>query len=52
VPSSLVLDHSPDNLEEISRTLGRSGALFLRTHLAYDEIPTFFIPALLRRAAV
>jgi hypothetical protein len=50
--ASLVRDHSPDNFGEISHALGRSGALFLRTHLAHDEIPTFFIPALLRTAAV
>ncbi len=42
--ASLVLDHSPDNFEkEVRPALGRSGALFLRTHLPHDEIPTFFI---------
>jgi hypothetical protein len=50
--AALVLDHSPDNFaKEVGPALGRSGALFLRTHLPHDEIPSFFIPALLQTAA-
>ena len=48
----LVRDHSPANFEkDIAPALRTSGALFLRTHLPHDEIPTFFIPALLQTSA-
>ncbi len=51
-PSSLVKDHSPENLDkDIRPALKGSGALFLRTYLSHDEIPTFFIPVLLETAA-
>lgn len=51
-PASLVKDHTPENLgKEIRPALGRAGALFLRTHLPHDEIPTYFIPVLLASAA-
>jgi hypothetical protein len=50
--ASLVRDHTATNFaEEIRPALKNSGALFLRTHLPHDEIPTFFIPALLQTAA-
>jgi hypothetical protein len=51
-PSSLVRDHSSENFDkDIQPALGASGALFVRTYLPHDEIPTFFIPALLTSAA-
>jgi hypothetical protein len=51
-PASLVRDHTRENFDaEIRPALQTSGALFLRTYLPHDEIPTFFIPALLRTAA-
>ena len=51
-PPSLVRDHTPDNFErEVRPALRGTGALFLRTHLPHDEIPTFFLPALLETAA-
>jgi hypothetical protein len=51
--AALVKDHSPTNFEaEVVPALKSSGALFLRTHLPHDEIPTFFIPALLKTAAM
>ena len=51
-PSSLVKDHSPENLDkEIRPALRHAGALFLRTDTPHDEIPTFFIPVLLASAA-
>ncbi len=51
-PKSLVLDHAPANFEkEVRPALRASGALFLRTHLPHDAIPTFFIPALLETSA-
>ena len=31
--------------------LKAGGVLFLRTYLPHDELPTFFIPALLETAA-
>jgi hypothetical protein len=49
---SLVKDHSPTNFEtDVGPALKRSGVLFVRTYISHDEIPTFFIPALLRTAA-
>ena len=49
---SLVRDHSAGNLEaEIRPALRRAGVLFLRTPTPHDEIPTLFIPELLRTAA-
>ncbi len=46
--ASLVVDHSPENFDEVVRpALLASGVLFVRTHVPHDEIPTFFIPALL-----
>ena len=51
-PASLVKDHSPENLDqEIRPAMKHAGALFLRTYLPHDEIPTFFIPVLLASAA-
>ena len=51
-PAAMVVDHSPDNLEKAVRpALERAGALFVRTHLPHDEIPTAFIPELLRTSA-
>ncbi len=51
-PASLVVDHTAENLEKTIRpALGRTGALFVRTELPHDEIPTAFIPELLRTAA-
>ncbi len=50
-PASLVKDHSPENLDkEIRPALKDAGALFLRTYVPHDEIPTFFIPVLLASA--
>jgi hypothetical protein len=50
--TSLVRDHSALNFDtEIRPALRGAGVLFLRTHLPHDEIPTFFIPALLETAA-
>lgn len=50
--ASLVLDHTATNFAaEILPALRNSGALFIRTHLPHDEIPTFFLPALLQTAA-
>ena len=50
--SSLVKDHSPENLDkDIRPALKGSGVLFLRTYVSHDEIPTFFIPVLLETAA-
>jgi hypothetical protein len=49
---SLVRDHSAANLEaEIRPALRQAGVLFLRTLTPHDEIPTLFIPDLLRTAA-
>jgi len=51
-PASLVRDHTRENFEaEIRPALQQSGAMFLRTCLPHDEIPTFFLPALLGTAA-
>ena len=51
-PTAMVVDHSPDNLEkDVRPALRRAGALFVRTHLPHDEIPTAFIPELLRTSA-
>jgi hypothetical protein len=50
--ASHVVDHSPDNFDGIVRpALQAPGALFVRTHVPHDEIPTFFIPALLGTSA-
>lgn len=50
--ASLVRDHTRENFEaEVRPALQQSGALFLRTYLPHDEIPTFFLPALLQTAA-
>jgi hypothetical protein len=50
--TSLVRDHSVENFDtDIRPALKGAGVLFLRTHLLHDEIPTFFIPALLETAA-
>lgn len=51
-PATLVVDHTAENLEKTVRpALARAGALFVRTELPHDEIPTAFIPELLRTAA-
>ena len=51
--TSLVKDHTPENLDkEIRPALKSSGVLFVRTDLAHDEIPTFFIPVLLESADI
>jgi hypothetical protein len=51
-PATLVIEHSPANFEKnVKPALRNSGALFFRTHLPHDEIPTFFIPALLQTSA-
>jgi hypothetical protein len=48
---SLVRDHSPEDLAtSIRPALRKSGVVFVRTKLAHDEIPGFFIPALLEAA--
>jgi hypothetical protein len=48
---SLVKDHSPENLATAIRpALGKSGVVFVRTKLSHDEIPGFFIPALIESA--
>ena len=50
--AAMVVNHSPANLEkDVRPALRRAGALFVRTHLPHDEIPTAFIPELLRTAA-
>ena len=50
--ASLVVDHSPGNIDGVIRpALSASGALFVRTHVAHDQIPTVFIPALLGTSA-
>lgn len=49
---TLVRDHTSANYEaEVRPALAKSGVLFVRTTLPHDEIPTFFIPALLHTAA-
>ncbi len=49
---SLVKDHTADNFRaEIAPALKQSGVLFVRTYLQHDDIPTFFIPALLETAS-
>ena len=49
--ASLVRDHTAANLDaEIRPALRQSGALFIRTPTPHDEIPTLFIPELLRTA--
>lgn len=51
-PATLVVDHTTENLEKTVRpALARAGAMFVRTELPHDEIPTAFIPELLRTAA-
>jgi hypothetical protein len=48
---SLVKDHSPENLATAIRpALRESGVVFVRTKLSHDEIPGFFIPALIESA--
>jgi hypothetical protein len=50
--ASLVVDHSPGNFDGVVRPALRAcGALFVRTYVPHDEIPTFFIPALLGTSA-
>jgi hypothetical protein len=50
--ATLVVDHSPENFDKSVRpALQASRALFVRTHVPHDEIPTFFIPALLGTSA-
>jgi hypothetical protein len=50
--ATLVVDHSPENFDKSVRpALQASGALFVRTHLPHDEIPTVFIPALIGTSA-
>jgi hypothetical protein len=52
-PESLVKDHGPDNFDSVIRpALQTSSVLFVRTFLAHDDIPTFYIPHLLQTAAV
>jgi hypothetical protein len=49
---SLISDHTGENLTSVVLpALRKSGVLFIRTHLDHDEIPTVFIPELLRAAA-
>ena len=55
-PAALVKDHlktdNGDNFAgEIRPSLLTNGALFLRTSLPHDDIPTYFIPRLLETAA-
>jgi len=51
-PMSLVMDHARDNFDKkIRPALKGAGALFLRTDLSHDAIPTFFIPALVQTTA-
>jgi hypothetical protein len=48
---SLVQDHSPENFATaILPALRKSGVVFVRTKLSHDEIPGFFIPALIESA--
>jgi hypothetical protein len=48
---SLVKGHSPENFEaEVRPALLSSGVVFVRTELPHDEIPGFFIPALIESA--
>ncbi len=48
---SLVKGHSPENFEtEVRPALLNSGVIFVRTELPHDEIPGFFIPALIETA--
>jgi hypothetical protein len=50
--ATLVVDHSPENFDgSVRPALQSSGALFVRTHVPHDEIPTVFIPALLATSA-
>lgn len=50
--AKLVIDHTDENTQtRIAPALSKSGALFIRTHLPHDQIPTFFIPLLLTTSA-
>ncbi len=50
--ASLVKDHTRENFEsEVRPSLHTAGAIFIKTHLEHNEIPTFFIPWLLRTSA-
>ena len=45
---SLVQDHSPEDVAtDIRPAVRKSGVVFVRTKMAHDEIPGFFIPALI-----
>jgi hypothetical protein len=47
----LLKDHSPENFAtEVRPSLRNSGVVFVRTELSHDEIPGFFIPALIETA--
>lgn len=51
-PISLLHEHTSDNLEtKIRPALQGRGVVFIRTQVAHDTIPTFFIPLLLDTAA-
>lgn len=51
-PATLVVDHTEENTQaQIAPALSTHGALFIRTQLPHDEIPTFFIPLLLTTSA-
>ncbi len=55
-PAALVRDHVKTDLADnyaaaIRPALRASGALFLRTSLPHDDIPTYFLPRLLETAA-
>jgi hypothetical protein len=50
--ASLVVDHSRENFDGgVRPALRARGALFVRTYVPHDEIPTFFIPRLLATSA-
>lgn len=50
---TLLQNHSKDNFEtQIRPRLQSAGATFIATDLSHEEIPTFFIPALLDSAAI
>jgi len=49
---ALLKDHSPENFAtEVRPSLRNSGVVFVRTELSHDEIPGFFIPALIETAS-
>jgi hypothetical protein len=51
--TSIVKDHTPENFDkEIRPVLKSSGVIFVRSYMPHDDIPTFFIPALLESAGI